>query len=160
MAAPEPEPQERAADFLGVSRSITGQRWIDRCDDERIALALAQRLETPDVVARALAGRGVGLEDADRFLNPSLRDTLPDPSTLRDMDAAADRLAAAVRGGEKVVVFGDYDVDGATSSALLLRYLRAAGGQVDVYIPDRLEEGTARTRRRSGGCARAAPRWR
>jgi len=127
--------------FLGVSSSITGRRWRARAVDERLALAHAQSLGLPDIVGRLLAARGVGLEEAERFLNPTLRALLPDPSVLKDMDVAAERIARAIRDGEKVAVFGDYDVDGATSTALLARFFRAVGARLRVYIPDRIQEG-------------------
>jgi single-stranded-DNA-specific exonuclease len=127
--------------FLGVERSITGRRWDPRPGDERIALAMSQRLGLPEIVGRVMAARGVGLDDAQGYLNPTIRDLLPDPSILKDMDVAAERLAGAVMGGEKVAVFGDYDVDGATSSALLTRFLIAASGKCRLYIPDRMKEG-------------------
>ena len=127
--------------FLGVERSVAGKRWEERLSDPRRGLALAQRLALPEVVGRVLAGRGVGLDEAERFLNPSLRDALPDPSRLKDMDAAVDRLLRAIAGGEAIVVFGDYDVDGATSAALLVRFLRAVGAEPRIYVPDRLREG-------------------
>ncbi|MGQ0664183.1 MAG: single-stranded-DNA-specific exonuclease RecJ [Pseudomonadota bacterium] len=127
--------------FLGVERSLTGRRWRARLADERAALALAQRLGCPEIVARVLAGRGVGADEAPAFLDPRLRDQLPDPSHLKDMDKAAHRLARALSGGETIAVFGDYDVDGATSAALLHRFFTAAGGRVRFYIPDRLREG-------------------
>lgn len=127
--------------FLGVERSLTGRRWQARLGDERLALTLAQRLALPEVVGRVLAARGIGLDDAEVFLNPTLRDLLPDPSHLKDMDAAADRLVRAVVAGEAIGVFGDYDVDGATSSALLRNFLTAAGATVRVHIPDRIAEG-------------------
>ncbi len=130
----------RAA-FLGVEQSLTGRRWAARLADERAALAIAQRHGLPDAVSRLLAARDVELEDVPDFLDPTLRKFLPDPSHLKDMDAAVARLVRAVRGGERIVVFGDYDVDGATSSALLLRFFRAVGGDIGVYIPDRRREG-------------------
>jgi len=130
----------RAA-FLDIEKSLTGRRWAARLDDERAALAIAQRHGLPDAIARLLAARDVALDDVPDFLEPTLRRFLPDPSHLKDMDAAVARLVAAVRGGERIVVFGDYDVDGATSSALLLRFFRAVGGDVGVYIPDRRKEG-------------------
>ena len=114
---------ERAA-FLGVERSLTGRRWAARLGDERAALAIAQRHGLPDAVSRLLAARDVGLEDVPDFLEPTLRRFLPDPLHLKDMDAAVARLVRAVQQGERIVVFGDYDVDGATSSALLLRFFR------------------------------------
>ncbi|MCC7017268.1 MAG: single-stranded-DNA-specific exonuclease RecJ [Rhodospirillales bacterium] len=129
------------AAFLGVSASIGGRRWRLRGADEREALALAQRLGLPEIVGRVLAGRGVGLLDAPAFLDPTLRALLPDPSRLKDMDAACERLAAAVMQGETIAIFGDYDVDGATSAALFSRYLAAAGARARVYIPDRVKEG-------------------
>jgi single-stranded-DNA-specific exonuclease len=131
---------ERAA-FLGVERSLTGRRWAARLGDERAALAIAQRHGLPDAVCRLLAARDVPLDAVPDFLDPTLRRFLPDPSHLKDMDAAVARLVRAVRQGEKIVVFGDYDVDGATSSALLLRFFRAVGGDIGVYIPDRRKEG-------------------
>jgi single-stranded-DNA-specific exonuclease len=130
-----------SAAFLGVERSLTGRRWRARLADERAGLAIAQRLGLPEIVGRLLAGRGVGPDAAESFLNPTLRELLPDPSRLRDMDAAAERLARAIVDGEPVAVFGDYDVDGATSSALLARFFAALGRPLRVYIPDRLKEG-------------------
>jgi single-stranded-DNA-specific exonuclease len=131
---------ERAA-FLGVEQSLTGRRWAARLGDERAALAIAQRHGLPDAVARLLAARDVDLEGVADFLDPTLRKFLPDPLHLKDMDAAVARLLRAVRAGERIVVFGDYDVDGATSSALLLRFFRSVGGNIGVYIPDRRLEG-------------------
>lgn len=130
-----------SAAFLGVTRSLTGRRWEARAVDERLALALAQGRGLPDVLGRALAARGVTPETVDNFLSPTLRTLLPDPSHLKDMDTAAARLAQAITQGERVAVFGDYDVDGATSSALLLRFFRAAGAALTLYIPDRIREG-------------------
>ncbi len=127
--------------FLGVEKSLTGKRWISREIDERQSLAIAQRLGIPEVVGRILAARGVGLEDAEGFLNPTLRDLLPDPSRFKDMDAAAVRLAAVIMAGETIGIFGDYDVDGATSSALLGRFIAFVGGRTEIHIPDRQKEG-------------------
>lgn len=130
-----------ASPYLDVARSYQGRRWLLRPCAERDVAVLQQALGLPEVVCRVLAGRGVGPEEADGFLNPLLRDQLPDPSHLLDMDAAVGRLLAAIEGGETIAVFGDYDVDGATSSALLLRFLRAVGAEPVLYIPDRLTEG-------------------
>ena len=126
---------------LGVENSVKGRRWESRLENDRMAQAVAQALGLPDVVGRVLAARGVTVEGAAAHLNPALRDLLPDPSSFRDMDTACDRLARAVMAGEQIAVFGDYDVDGATSAAVLLRFLRAVGGRIDVYVPDRLTEG-------------------
>ncbi len=129
------------APVLGVARSVTGRRWIWRPADARLGLGIAQRLNLPEVVGRLLAARGVGLEVATDYLEPTLRVLMPDPSALIDMDAAADRIAAAVRSGEHVAVFGDYDVDGACAGALMSRLLRDLGCEVTPYVPDRLKEG-------------------
>jgi single-stranded-DNA-specific exonuclease len=129
------------APVLGVARSATGRRWIWRQGEARTGLGIAQRLGLPEIVGRLLAARGVGIEEAQHFLEPTLRALLPDPSTLRDMDAAAARLADAATRGETVAVFGDYDVDGACSGALMVRLLRELGCQVSHYVPDRLNEG-------------------
>ncbi|MDA8230957.1 MAG: single-stranded-DNA-specific exonuclease RecJ [Magnetospirillum sp.] len=129
------------AAFLGVERSLGGRRWRLQPGDERLAAALSQRLSLPEIVGRVLAARGIGLDEAEGFLSPTLRELLPDPGHLRDMEAAAGRLARAVAGGEAIGIFGDYDVDGATSSALLANFFRAVGAAVHVHIPDRIAEG-------------------
>jgi single-stranded-DNA-specific exonuclease len=126
---------------LGVSRSATGRRWVWREGDARTGMAIAQRTELPELLGRLLAGRGVVPEQVATFLEPTLRALLPDPSVLIDMDRAAERLARAVRAGERVAVFGDYDVDGACAGALMVRALRALGCQVAHYVPHRLQEG-------------------
>jgi len=127
--------------FLGVERSLTGRRWQAAPGDERLALTLSQRLALPEVIGRVLAARGIGLDEADVFLSPTLKALLPDPAHLLDMDKASERLARAVMGGETIGIFGDYDVDGATSSALLRIFFEAAGARVRVHIPDRITEG-------------------
>ncbi len=126
---------------FGVTRSLSGRAWRFRPAPERVIAALMQRYGLPDVVARLLAGRGVDIEGAADYLAPSLRALMPDPYVLRDMDRAAERIAAAIRNGEKVAVFGDYDVDGATSAAVLRRFFAAVGADLRTYIPDRLIEG-------------------
>lgn len=137
--------QDRAplegGESLTVRRSFSGLAWKPRLADERKALLLAQSLAMDEPVARALAGRGIGPDEAESFLNPTLRACLPDPSHLLDMDKAAERIADAVTRGETLAVFGDYDVDGATSSALLLRFFRALGAPCLIHIPDRMTEG-------------------
>jgi single-stranded-DNA-specific exonuclease len=141
MAALAPAATVPRGALLGVERSFGGKRWHQRDCDERCALELAQRLGLDEVVARLLAARGLQAEGAEDFLAPSLRRLLPDPSHLLDMDRAAARLAAAIVAGEPVAVFGDYDVDGATSAAVLQRFCRALGRPLRVYIPDRIAEG-------------------
>jgi len=129
--------------FLGVERSATGRAWRDRLDERASARALAivQRHGLPELLARVLAGRGVEVEDAVAFLDPTVRALMPDPDTLAGMPAAAARLADAVERSETVAIFGDYDVDGATSAATLARFLRHAGLTPLIHIPDRLFEG-------------------
>lgn len=126
---------------LGVARSLSGRRWLWRQGEERVAQGIAQRLGLPDLLGRLLAVRGADQDTAGHFLEPTLRALLPDPSVLRDMDAAAERLARAVRAGETVGVFGDYDVDGACATAVLALALRELGCAVVTHIPDRLLEG-------------------
>ncbi len=129
--------------FLGVSASVTGRSWADRLDARgaQTALAIAQRHGVPDLLARIVAGRGVALDEVPQYLDPSIRALMPDPDSLTDMGAAVDRLASAVLKGESVAVFGDYDVDGATSTALLVSLLRTAGLDPLFHIPDRIFEG-------------------
>ncbi|KAF0144785.1 MAG: single-stranded-DNA-specific exonuclease, partial [Rhodospirillaceae bacterium] len=127
--------------FLGVARSITGRHWRCHGIDERSALALCQGAGLSDLVARVLARQGIPLEAVETHLSPRLRHYLPDPFHLKGMDKVATRLAAAIMGAETVAVFGDYDVDGATSVALMKRFIEAAGGRVILYVPDRIDEG-------------------
>ncbi|WP_235035232.1 single-stranded-DNA-specific exonuclease RecJ [Roseomonas sp. 18066] len=126
---------------LGVARSALGRRWVWRQGDARIGMAIAQRLELPELLGQLLAARGVGTDQAALFLEPTLRALMPDPAVLIDMDRASARLAQAVRDGEQVAVFGDYDVDGACAGALMVRFLRELGCRVRAYVPDRLKEG-------------------
>ena len=129
------------SDYLDVARSVTGKRWHPRTTDDRQALAIAEANGLPEIVARVLAGRGIGIDRVDNFLNPTLRATLPNPSSLRDMDRACERIVRAINDGERIGVFADYDVDGATSAALLARFFAAIGHELAVYVPDRMTEG-------------------
>ncbi|OCP24125.1 MULTISPECIES: single-stranded-DNA-specific exonuclease RecJ [unclassified Ensifer] len=135
------DPIQRA--FLGVERSISGQRWVSRLDQagQNRALAISQVHGYSDLIGRVLAGRGVTLDDAAVFLDPTLRSLMPDPDTMTDCRKAAERLAMAISRREKVVIFGDYDVDGAASSALMARFLKHFGLEAEIYIPDRIFEG-------------------
>jgi single-stranded-DNA-specific exonuclease len=130
-----------AGAFLGVERSVCGRRWRLRAGDPLEGQAIAERLALPEILGRLLAQRGIDRDYAPGFLAPRLRDQLPDPSHLLDMEAAVARLLRAVRDGETIAIFGDYDVDGATSAALLVRFFAAVGGRTRVYVPDRLREG-------------------
>jgi single-stranded-DNA-specific exonuclease len=130
--------------FLGVERSACGRVWRDRLDERGAAraLAIAQRHDdVPELLARILAARGVEVDAVASFLDPTVRALMPDPDTLADARAAATRLADAVARGETVAIFGDYDVDGATSAAMLGRYLHHCGLRPVIHIPDRLFEG-------------------
>jgi single-stranded-DNA-specific exonuclease len=127
--------------LLGVERSLSGRRWQSSPGDVRLAQAISQRFGLPELVGRVIAARGVALDDVDSFLNPTLRQLLPDPSHLLGMPAATERLVGAITQGQTVGIFGDYDVDGATAAALLLRFFAAVGATATVHIPDRLAEG-------------------
>src|SRR5215472_5149105 len=129
--------------FLGVEQSATGRVWRDRLDERGNlrALSIVQRHGLPELLARIVAGRGIEAEDVDAYLDPTIKRLMPDPSTLTAMDAAASRIADAIVGREAIAIFGDYDVDGATSSAVLALFLRNAGLEPLIYIPDRIFEG-------------------
>ncbi len=140
------EPREFALTdglFLGVESSATGRRWRDRLDQRGSAraLAIAQRHDLPELLARILAGRNVEVDAVEAFLDPTVKRSMPDPNVLTAMPEAATRIADAIVRGETVAIFGDYDVDGATSAALLARFLRQAGVEPLIHIPDRLFEG-------------------
>ncbi len=128
---------------LGVSRSANDNAWRERLSvaEARAAMAISQTHGLPDVLARVLAARGVLPDDAPAFLDPALKLLMPDPSRLVDMDAAVERVADAVEAGRKIAIFGDYDVDGATSSAILAKYLQWLGLDPVIHIPDRIIEG-------------------
>src|SRR5262245_53465453 len=129
--------------FLGVERSATGRAWRDRLDDHGSArsLAIAQRHGVPEMLARILAGRNVEVDGVEAHLDPTIKRLMPDPEVIVDMKPAAARIADAIERGEQVAIFGDYDVDGATSTALLASFLRIAGVDPLIHIPDRIFEG-------------------
>jgi single-stranded-DNA-specific exonuclease len=126
---------------LGVTRSAAGKTWRYRLEDESRAADLARRHAFPDLLARILASRSFDEAKAERHFDATLKAWMPDPSTLADLDRAAARIADAIVAGEPCAVFGDYDVDGGASSALLMRYFRALGRDLRLYIPDRMTEG-------------------
>ncbi len=129
--------------FLGVERSVRARPWRDRLNERATAraLAIAQRHYIPELLARVLSGRGVEVDEVEAFLDPTVRRLMPDPHTVTAMEQASLRIAEAMLRGEKVAIFGDYDVDGATASALLARFLRFGGSDPVVHIPDRIFEG-------------------
>ncbi len=116
--------EHRPAPFLGVENSILGRPWRDRLDlkSRALAEAIVQQHGLPDALSRVLAGRGVGCDECIAYLDPTIRALMPDPLSLAGMEAAADRLAGAAERQETVAIFGDYDVDGACSSALLAQF--------------------------------------
>ena len=126
---------------LGVQSSCRGLTWRWRNNDNQKVDELVTRASVDDLTARLLAGRGVVPEDAAKFLDPKLRDFLPNPSALKDMDKAAEAIVSALKAKRKVTVFADYDVDGGTSAAQLVRWARHFGAQFGIYVPDRVEEG-------------------
>ncbi|PTL86214.1 MAG: single-stranded-DNA-specific exonuclease RecJ [Candidatus Liberibacter europaeus] len=129
--------------FLGVDRSVSGLRWISLLGQNEInnALKIAQTYEIPDIISRVLAGRHIAIEHAQDFLNPTIRLLMPNPTTLTDCDKAAYRIVQAIYNSEKIAVFGDYDVDGAVSVALMTRFFSYFGINVNTYIPDRILDG-------------------
>src|ERR1700759_4660831 len=136
-------PAETPLAFLGVQHSLTGKLWRDRLDARGAAraIAIAQRHQLPEILARVLAGRDVEIDAVPDFLDPTIRKLMPDPFTVTQMEGAAKRIADAAARGEKTAIFGDYDVDGATSAALLAWHLRHCGLDPLIHIPDRLFEG-------------------
>ena len=128
--------------FLNVTGSLTGRRWIGPgVEAERLAEAMGQLTRLPPAVCQTLVARGVAPDQAESFLNPALRDLLPDPLALKDMGAAAARFLQALQNRQRIAIFADYDVDGGSSAALLILWLRAMGAKATLYIPDRIDEG-------------------
>ena len=127
--------------FLGVTQSLSGRLWRERPADADLVRRHQQTLGLTEPLARALASRGVMDGTGEHYLNPTLKGSFPDPSCFADMDRAAALLVDAVTGGRRVVVFADYDVDGASSAALLVRWFRAMGADLPIYVPDRITEG-------------------
>ncbi|WP_149757752.1 single-stranded-DNA-specific exonuclease RecJ [Roseivivax sediminis] len=128
--------------YLGVEHSLSGRRWVGPSPDiARAAEALEQSTGLAPGLCATLARLGVPPEEAPAYLEPTLRDLLPDPRSLRDMEAAAERLCRAVARGERIAVFADYDVDGGASAALLIDWLRQQGHRATLYVPDRIDEG-------------------
>ncbi|WP_428149215.1 single-stranded-DNA-specific exonuclease RecJ [Brevundimonas sp.] len=127
--------------FLDVSRSLSGRAWRQRPAEASVIRAHMQSLGLSEPLARALAARGVLADQGADFLEPTLKRLFPNPSSFMDMDAAAEAIVSAMQTGEAIHVFADYDVDGASSAALLVRWFRALGADLPIYVPDRLTEG-------------------
>ncbi len=128
-------------DFLGVARSLTGRRWRARPVEASLVRELQSRHGLAEPLARAMAARGISSDGAEAFLRPTLKALFPDPSSFAGMDEAAAVLVDALGAARSMVVFADYDVDGASSAALLVRWFRHMGAEVPIYVPDRLAEG-------------------
>jgi single-stranded-DNA-specific exonuclease len=126
---------------FGVARSLTGRRWRLFVSDGEIVRSLAQSADISITQARLLAARGITADAARTYLRPTLKHLLPEPMTLKDMELAVVRARTAIETGEKIAIFGDYDVDGSASTAILYGFLSAVGSQPRIYIPDRLTEG-------------------
>lgn len=129
------------ASFLDVDSSCRGLRWQARCQDEAAVTELEQVKSLDNLTSRLLAGRGIDPDMAEEFLNPSLRGSMPDPSTMQDMNKAAALIMDAVQAKQKITVFADYDVDGGTSAAQLIKWGRGFGVEIGLYVPDRVKEG-------------------
>jgi len=127
--------------FLDVENSCRGLRWQSRCDDDEAIANLEQTKGLDNLTARLLAGRGIVPETTDEFLDPSLRGSMPDPSLLQDMDKAASLILDAVQAKQKITVFADYDVDGGSSAAQLIKWGRGFDVEIGLYVPDRVKEG-------------------
>lgn len=141
QAAAIPTRAANAGAFLGVERSLTGRRWRAREAELALVEALRRRFSLPEIAARLMAGRGVTLETAQAFLEPTLKAHFPDPSSFADMDEAARVIEDAIVLNRRCAVFADYDVDGGSSAAQLVRYFRARGRELGIYVPDRMKEG-------------------
>ena len=126
--------------FLGVETSCRGLKWVARCEDDAKVSAIEQSQGLDNLTSRLLAGRHVNPDEVDQFLNPTLRSSMPDPSTLQDMDKAASLILDAVQAKDKITVFADYDVDGGSSAAQLIKWGRAFGAEMDLYVPDRVKD--------------------
>jgi len=127
--------------YFGVDQSLTGRRWRSRPAELGVIAELRRRENLSELCARILAARGITPQTAEDFLRPTLRRLFPDPSSFRDMDVAVELLKDAIVSGRRTAVLADYDVDGGTSAALLVRYFRARGRTLQIYIPDRMREG-------------------
>ena len=127
--------------FLDVGKSVSGRRWIARLQDERLAEAISQRHELPEILGRVMAARGVALDDAEAFLNPTLRNLMPQPAALKDMEKGAQFIANAIIAQTRIGIITDYDVDGVSSGAIFRLFLKAVGSDATIHVPDRLTEG-------------------
>ena len=141
LAKPEETTAALATSLPQMGPSASGRRWRLREADTGVAAAIAEAAGVEPLLARVLAARGVTADNAQDYLEPTLRKSLPDPYILTDMECGARRIADAVIAGEKIGVFGDYDVDGTSASAILRLYFDRLGAASEIYLPDRMAEG-------------------
>ena len=127
--------------LLDVNNSYSGNKWSLRSKDEELISSIQKDSQIDYITARIIAGRKIDLADVQDFLNPSLRKLLPDPSSMQDMDKAAKIIFNAIKGNKKITIFADYDVDGATSAAQLVKWARNFEVELEIYVPDRIREG-------------------
>ena len=121
--------------------SYTDNKWQIKIYDERQAELIGQKFEVSNLIAKLFSIRNISIDDIDSYLNPTLKDNMPDPNILMDMDKACERILMALKNNEKIAIFGDYDVDGSTSTSCLIRYFNLLGVEVIYHIPDRFTEG-------------------
>lgn len=133
--------EDALGDAVIVEKSALGKRWQFRATNDRDILTIQQRYNLPDIIARILSAREVDIDAVEPFLNPTIKDFMPDPSSMKDMGKAVSRVVQAIERDEGIAVFGDYDVDGATSTAVLVNFFKAIGVKIQFYIPDRLDDG-------------------
>lgn len=124
-----------------MTKSILGKKWSIKASNDLLAAQLVQSMQISDFIAKLLVSRGITLDSAESFLNPKIRDLLPDIFHLKDMEKGVLRVIEAIKSNESICILGDYDVDGATSSALLKRFFSSLGKDIKIYIPDRIKEG-------------------
>ena len=127
--------------LLDVNNSYSGNKWSLRSKNEELISSIQKDSQIDYITARIIAGRKIDLADVQDFLNPSLRKLLPDPSSMQDMDKAAKIIFNAIKGNKKITIFADYDVDGATSAAQLVKWARNFEVELEIYVPDRIREG-------------------
>ncbi|MCH2038801.1 MAG: DHH family phosphoesterase [Rickettsiales bacterium] len=136
------DPITRRSETVSLDKtSVMGNQWLVAEPSERDILALIQKYGLSETTAKVVLNRGVTLETVESYLNPTLRHSLPDPFHLLDMDKAVSHILSAIEQKRNIAVFGDYDVDGATSSSLLYLFFKAIGIDLTIYIPDRMTEG-------------------
>jgi len=129
------------ANILQGFNSYTDSKWQVKTFDERQAELISQKFEVSNLIAKLFSIRNISIDDIASYLNPTLKDNMPDPNILMDMEKACKRILVALKNNEKIAIFGDYDVDGSTSTSCLIKYFNLLGVEVVYHIPDRFTEG-------------------